>query len=256
MWHSGGDNRVMPPPAGPADPSQRKLAAYAAGAKVAFTSVFFFVIVTTYIGFGALCHDYGFSVGWATLSTVLMWAGPAQVILVTALGSGTTVLEVAIAVGLSSVRLLPMVVALLPVIRGPRTPPWQLIVPSHFIAVSVWVEGMRHGPRLPREHRIAFCNALGVTLVAAGAIATAAGFYLAALLPAVFGAAAMFVTPLSFLFSTMRNSRLLLERLALVLGLIIGPLLAYNKIGLDLLWTGVGAGTLAYAAHRWRRARP
>jgi predicted branched-subunit amino acid permease len=224
--------------------------------KVAFTSVFFTVIVTTYIGFGALCHDYGISVGWATLSTALMWAGPAQVILVTAVGAGTSAFEAAIAVGLSSVRLLPMVVALLPVVRGTRMRPWQLVVPSHFIAVSVWVEGMRHAPGLPREHRIAFCNALGITLVAAGSIATAAGFYLAALLPALFGAAAMFVTPLSFLFSTLRNSRLLLERLALLLGLIIGPLFAYYRVGLDLLWTGILAGTLAYAVHRWRRARP
>ena len=108
----------------------------------------------------------------------------------------------------------------------------------------------RHGPAIPREHRITFCNALGVTLVAAGAVATAAGFYLVALLPALFGAAAMFVTPLSFLLSTVRNSRLLLERLALVLGLIIGPMLAYYQVGLDLLWTGIIAGSLAYGGHR------
>jgi hypothetical protein len=68
----------------------------------------------------------------------------------------------------------------------------------------------------------------------------------------MFGAAAMFVTPLSFLLSTVRNSRLLLERLALVLGLIIGPLLAYFQVGLDLLWTGIIAGTLAYGGHRLR----
>jgi predicted branched-subunit amino acid permease len=242
----------MSAPVLPDPPKPPKHAAYLAGVRVAFTSVFFTVIVTTYIGFGALCHDYGISIGWATLSTALMWAGPAQVILATAAGAGTSALEAAIAVGLSSVRLLPMVVALLPVIRGPRTRPWQLLVPSHFIAVSVWVEGMRHAPSLPREHRIAFCNALGVTLVAAGAAATAAGFYLVALLPALFGAAAMFVTPLSFLLSAVRNSRLLLERLALVFGLIIGPLLAYFQVGLDLLWTGIVAGTLAYGAQRLR----
>lgn len=243
----------MSAPASP-DPSITSLAAAAAGVKVAATSVFFTVIVVTYIGFGALAHDYGFSLGWAALSTVLMWAGPAQVLLVTALGSGTTLLEIAVAVGLSSVRLLPMVVALLPIIRTPQSRPWGLLVPAHFIAVSVWVEVTRHGPAIPREHRVTFSNALGVTFVASGTIATAAGYYLVALLPALFGAAAMFVTPLSFLFSILRNSRLLLERLALVLGLIIGPLLAYHQVGLDLLWTGIVAGTLAYGAHRLRAA--
>jgi predicted branched-subunit amino acid permease len=222
--------------------------------RTALRSVFLFVIVVTYIGFGALAHDYGFSVGWATFSTMLLWAGPAQVILVTALGSGTTFFEVAVAVGLSSVRLLPMVVALLPIIRTSRTRWWQLIVPSHFIAVSVWVEGMRHLPAIPREHRVAFCTGLGLSLVLPGTIATACGYYLAALLPTLFGAVAMFITPLSFLLSTARNSRLLLERLALVLGLVIGPVLAFSQVELDLLWTGIIGGTLAYAGHRLREA--
>jgi len=230
------------------------LAAFLAGLKVASTSVFFTVIVTTYIGFGALAHDYGVSLGWAVLSTVLMWAGPAQVILLTALGSGTTIIEVAVAVGLSSVRFLPLVVALVPVIRAPATRPWHLLIPAHFVSVSVWVEGTRHAPGLARENRVAFCNGLGIGFVTPGAVATAIGFYLAAALPALFGAAAMFVTPLSFLLSTMRNSRLLLERLALALGLIIGPVLAYWQVGLDLLWTGIAAGTLAYAGHRLREA--
>ena len=38
-------------------------------------------------------------------STVLMWAGPAQVILISALGTGAAAIETALAVGLSSVRL-------------------------------------------------------------------------------------------------------------------------------------------------------
>jgi hypothetical protein len=37
--------------------------------------------------------------------------------------------------------------------------------------------------------------------------------------------------------------------------LILAPLLAYFQIGLDLMWTGVIGGTLAYAAHRLTGAR-
>src|SRR5665213_2959392 len=96
------------------------------GCKTATRSVFAFVIAITYIGYGALCHDYGLSVGWAMLSTALVWAGPAQVILVTALGGDGALVETAIAVSLSSVRLLPMVVALLPLVKREDTRPWQL----------------------------------------------------------------------------------------------------------------------------------
>ena len=229
-------------------------AAFLAGSYTAATSVFMFVITVTYIGFGALCHDYGLPVVWAMLSTVLMWAGPAQVILATALGSGTAVIEGALAVGLSSVRLLPMVVALLPLVKRERSRAWQLLVPVHFMAVSVWVEAMRLAPGMARERRIPFCNGIGMTLLTTGVVATAAGYYLSALLPALFGAAAMFITPMSFLVSTARNSRLLLEKAALALGLVIGPVLAYAKVDLDLLWTGIVGGSLAYALGRWRRA--
>ena len=92
----------MSAPAPPEPLPASGLAAVIAAIKVASTSVFFTVIVVTYIGFGALAHDYGFPVGWATLSTALMWAGPAQVIVVTALGSGAAIFEVALAVGLSA----------------------------------------------------------------------------------------------------------------------------------------------------------
>jgi hypothetical protein len=137
------DERGMP------DPEARSGSATGAflfGCRTAATSVFALVITVTYIGFGALCHDYGFTVVWAMASTALQWAGPAQVILVTTLAAGAAPLEIAVAVGLSSVRLLPIVVALLPLVRGERTRPWQLVVPVHFMAVSVWIEAMRHAP--------------------------------------------------------------------------------------------------------------
>ena len=176
------------------------------------TSVFAFVIAFTYIGFGALCHDYGFSMGWAMLSTALQWAGPAQVILVTGLGAGTALIETAVAVGLSSVRLLPIVVALLPLVRASTRGPGS----SSYRCIS-WrsASGSRrcaHAPRLPRDHRIAFCNGVGVTLLAIGVVFTAVGYTMQALLPAMFGAAAMFITPISFLISAARNARLLLEK--------------------------------------------
>lgn len=230
-------------------------AAFAYGARTAAASVFMFVIIVTYIGFGALIHDYGLPVWWGMLSTVLMWAGPAQVILATTLGSGAGAVEGALAVGLSSVRLLPMVVALLPLVKRENTRAWQLVVPVHFMAVSVWVEAMRVTPSMPREHRISFCNGVGMTLLTTGTVMTAVGYYMSALLPALFGAAAMFITPISFLVSTARNAKLFLEKAALVSGLVLGPALAYGKVELDLLWTGVVGGSLAYWLSRiWRTA--
>jgi hypothetical protein len=160
-----------------------------------------------------------------------------------------------VAVALSSVRFLPIVVALIPLVKRNNTRPWQLVLPVHFMAVSVWVEAVRHAPTLPREHRIPFCNGIGLALLMLGTVFTAVGYYVQALLPALFGAAAMFITPISFLTSTARNARLLLERAALALGLAIGPVLAFSDVQFDLLWTGVVGGTLAYVLHRVQRTR-
>jgi len=229
-------------------------AAFFGGVKSAWTSVFFLVLAGTYIGMGALAHDFALGAWWFALSTLLVWASPAQVILVSALGAGAAPIEVAIAVGLSGIRLFPMVVALLPLLRGPSTRLRELLLPTHFTSVSMWVESLRLLPALPRERRIAFCNGLSVGYMGTAVIFGFAGYYLAAGLPPLFAGILLFLTPLSFLISTARNCREMVDRLALVLGLILGPLLTYWHVGLDLMWTGIVGGSLAYGVHRLREA--
>ena len=80
------------------------------GIIAAVRSVFFYVLVGNYVGLGALAHEVGFSFWWMALSTMLIWAAPAQVILVSTLTTAS-LWEVALAVTLSSVRFLPMVAA-------------------------------------------------------------------------------------------------------------------------------------------------
>ena len=50
------------------------------------STVLALVLFATYVGIGALAHDTHFSLGWALASTVLIWAGPAQIILISTLG--------------------------------------------------------------------------------------------------------------------------------------------------------------------------
>jgi predicted branched-subunit amino acid permease len=226
------------------------------GLVVAARSVFAYVLFGTFIGIGALGHDFGFSLPWMVLSTALIWAAPAQVILISALGTGTGAIEAAIAVSLSGVRLLPMVVALLPMLRTERTRTHELLLPAHFTAISMWVESLRLLPSVPREHRIAFCNGLSAGLTLSAVLATAAGFYLAGSLPPIYAAALLFLTPLSFTVSVVRNSHLLVDRLAFAFGLVLAPVLATFNVDLDLLWSGIVGGTLAYLLYRWKRRVP
>jgi AzlC protein len=185
---------------------------------------------------------------------MLVWAAPAQVILISALGTGASLFETGLAVSLSAIRLFPMVVALLPLLRGPSTRLRDLLLPAHFTSVSMWVESMRLLPGMPHNRRIAFCNGLSVGYMGTAVAFGFVGYYLAAGLPVLLAATLLFLTPMSFLISTANNARMMVDKLALGLGLVLGPLLTYLSVGLDLMWTGLIGGTLAYLVHRFREA--
>jgi predicted branched-subunit amino acid permease len=229
-------------------------AAYLGGVRSALLSVFSMVLMGTYIGLGALAHDVGVSSPWFALSTILVWAAPAQLIMISALGTGGTLFEVALAVTLSATRLFPMVVALLPLLRVPGARLRDMLLPAHFTTISMWVESLRLLPSVQREHRIAFCNGLSSGYMGTAVTFGFAGYHLAAGLPPLLAGALLFLTPMSFFLSTAHNARMMIDRLALVLGLILGPLLAYWGVQLDLMWTGIIGGSLAYAVHRVREA--
>jgi predicted branched-subunit amino acid permease len=226
--------------------------AFGWGMRSTASTVLSLVLFVTYIGIGALAHDSHFSLAWALAATLFVWAGPAQIILISTLGSGATIVQAAIAVTVSAIRLFPMVVSVLPMTRTPQTKRRQLILVAHFIAVTMWVECYRFLPQVPRERRIAFVHGLGSGLVCIGLTATTVGYFLAANLSQLFAAAILLLTPLAFLFSTARNAREFADVVALVLGLLLYPLASMMNSGLDILISGVAAGTIAYGVHRWR----
>ena len=220
------------------------------------STVLTLVLFATYLGIGALAHDSHFSLGWVLGSTLLVWAGPAQIILISMLGSGATAVQAAIAVTVSAIRLFPMVVSVLPLMKTPQTKRRHLVLATHFIAVTLWVECYRLLPKVPHERRIAFTHGLGCGLLTVCMVATTLGYGLAANLPPLFAAAILLLTPLAFLLSTARNCRQISDVLALVLGIALFPLVSMLHTGVDILISGVTAGTIAYGVHWWReRAR-
>ena len=226
--------------------------AFAWGMSSIFSTILSLVLFVTYIGIGALAHGTHFSLAWALLSTALVWAGPAQIILISTLASGATIVQSAIAVTVSAIRLFPMVVAVMPMMRTPQTKRRHLILVAHFTAVTLWVECYRFLPQVPRERRIAFVHGLGCGLISVGLCATVIGYFLAANLSQTFASAILLLTPLAFLFSTARNCKELADGVALVLGLVLYPFAAQINSGLDILLSGVVAGSIAYCVYRFR----
>ena len=225
------------------------------GARVAVTSVQGLVLFASMVGFGGLCRDIGFPIGAAMLSSALIWALPAQVLVVGGYAAGNAAPVIALAVALSSIRLFPMTAALMPYLRGRKSGVGAQLLAAHFVAVTAWIEGMRRLPSTPVDGRLPFFFGIGCLLVTSATAATLGGFLLAGTLPRSLAIGLLFLTPLSFLIQLSHNARDMVDRLALAFGLVLAPFMAEIGGRLDLLWTGLIGGTAAWAVHRFVKMR-
>lgn len=210
-----------------------------------------FVLFTTFIGFGALTSETGLSWLHTLLMSCLIFALPGQVVLVDEMARGASVLAAAIAVAATGVRLLPMTVALLPMLRGRSVPKWMEFAVAYFVAVTMWIESMRRAPAVPRELRSAYVLGICALLVTVSSVGAMVGFALAANVPLSVAAALLFVTPLYFLLSMLSGAQSAATVLPIVLGLALGPLFHLIAPDLDLVLTGLIGGTLSFALTRY-----
>ena len=225
--------------------SRRK--AFSRGLLVA-TSTPALVLLTTAIGFGALARDLGVTFGETLLMSGLIYALPAQVMLVDQLARGAALASVAFAVSLTAVRLLPMTVALLPFLKDSRGLRPIHILAGHFIAVTVWLEGSRRLPLLPEPLRLPHFFGIALGMFTATALGSAIGHALAGTLPVSVSAALLFMTPVYFLLSLLSGASRRMDYLAVGIGVVLGPVLFLLVPGPDLMLTGLIGGTVAWWA--------
>lgn len=213
------------------------------------------ILMTSFVGFSAFALEAGVTRAEAIFMTVMVWALPAKMILTGMTSAGASLLAIFIAVSLSSIRMMPMVASLVPELRTERTPTWLLLLLSHFIAITAWVFTMQHIHEVPREHRVSYFAGFGMTLTLTNTALVGICYGLVAAFPPVVAGALFFLTPVYFVASIWATSRQPLLKLAFVIGVIGGPVLALVVPGFDILIAGIGGGTLAYAADRFVRHR-
>jgi predicted branched-subunit amino acid permease len=211
------------------------------------------VLASAFIGFGSLAREQGFTLAEVSFMTLTVWALPAVVVLTGAIKSGATIFGAAFAVGLSSVRLMPMVVSLVPEMRTPHTRRWVLCLLSHFVAVTSWVMAFQRFPGIPREMRTSFYAGLVAWLMVANLGVVAIVYALASNLPRPLSAALLMLTPMYFMTSLWGSARENAGRYALAIGIVLGPALHVVAPALDLPATGLIGGAIAYAVHRMKR---
>ncbi len=209
------------------------------------------VMAFSFMGFGALLHSEGLSLISGISQDIVIWALPGQVVLVDAIARSVPLLLAALAVTLTAVRLLPMVVLVLARARMPGNPRWPEYLAAHFIAATVWVMSEMHFSGIPRPGRLPWLIGLGSTLVTGMTVATSIGYALTGLMPLPLAATLVFFTPAFFLLALVDGARLHQDRIAIVLGAVIGPAVHAVWPSVDLLVAGLAGGTLAFLAGRF-----
>jgi predicted branched-subunit amino acid permease len=213
-------------------------------------------IAFSLIGIGGLVRDIGYPVFAGPLSTLLMWAGPAQVLLFGSLAAGTALPIIAIAVLFSSLRFLPMTMSIMPLVNTPPRPIWQLLLAGHLIAITNWAEGIRRLPEMPERERYPYFMGFGTMVLASGTLATAAGYYLVAALTPALAAALLFTTPMFFTVNLTAAAKRAVDWLPILLAVAVVAIAPYT-IGTDydLVAAGLVGGTIAYLVQRALRRR-
>ena len=178
-----------------------------------------FILMMSFVGFGGLAAEAGLSTGQAMLLAFTTWALPSAVVVAGAVLNDVPFYATVFAVVLASVRLMPMTMSLMPILRSEKTKTWHLVLASNFVAVTAWVYAMNRLPTMPREGRLPFFLGLGGSLAFVNMLIAGLSHSLSGALPDVAAAALLFLTPIYFLVSMSQAASLKAEYLAIILGL-------------------------------------
>ena len=212
------------------------------------------VLAAGYVGFGALSAGHGLSLAGTLLSTLLIWALPAQLILVEMHTLGAPFFAVFLTAVLSGARFLPMTVILAPLLYEARSRPLHQYAAAHFISMSGWAWAMARFPGMPPERRLGYFFGFTSTLMASALASTALGYLAGDLLPPMARLAFVFMSPMYFLLLLAGGPNDARGYLAIVVGAVAGPLAHFVTPQWSVLIAGIAGGTLAYFAHRaWKR---
>ena len=208
------------------------------------------VMCASFLGFGALVRGMGFDVWPALATTVVIWALPGQVVLLTLATEGAGLMATALAVSFTAVRLLPMVALVLARSALPGTSKAPLYFLAHFIAVTLWVLTEQKVAEMERERRLPWLTGLGCCLMVIMLGMNVAGYYLTGVVPPIIAAALAFMSPCFFCISLFTNSRARADYFAIAAGCVLIPVCMHLVPDYDLAIAGLLGGTMAYFAGR------
>ena len=210
------------------------------------------MLVAGYVAFGALAAANDIPFGVAVTSTAVLWALPAQIILVEMHSLAAPLFATLLAVMLSSARFLPMTLMLMPEMRAPGHRSWKYYVAAQLLSLSGWTMAVARFPDIPRAQRLGWFYGFTVVLMTVSAVSTAIGYVGADRLPPLARLALVFMVPMYYLLILSGSVRERVAAFGLACGAVAGPLGYLVTPEWSVPLGGLAGGSVAYLLLRRR----
>ena len=132
----------------------------------------------SFLAIGALLKDIGFNVQQSFFSTFFTYALPGQLIMAESFLVGASLINIFVAVWLVNVRLYPMSVSLIPLLKDKSQPRWKYYLSCHFLAVSSWLIMKNRYQSIDQKYRIDFWIGIGIGTWGTAILSTLVGYFL------------------------------------------------------------------------------
>ena len=201
----------------------------------------------TMAGFGVFSREAGLDSLMALSTTAFIFGLPGQVALVSMLAASAPLLVVFFAVAMANMRMLLMVISASTQLglTADKYPLFKRFVITHLVAVTGWVQLGRIAPYLAIERRLNYFLPFVLSIYICALVGTASGFYLGEFIPPEYLKILVFITPF-YLMLLVINARQRSNRLAVIVGGILCPILFPFFGSWSILMAGVIGGTIAF----------
>jgi len=203
-------------------------------------------MAAAFVGFGATINDMGLSIWQGMTASGAMALMPAQMAMADLYHAGAGLAAILLAVAFISARLLPMTMALIPLLRVGKTRAPVLYAAVFPLASTSWAYSTRRCPDLPADQRLPYYLGFALSNLATIVAATALGFALASRLDTALTAGLVFVTPAFFMLLFIAESPHRAGLVALAIGAALAPPLYLLTPSWSVLLTGLAGGTAAF----------
>ncbi|NBR39270.1 MAG: branched-chain amino acid ABC transporter permease, partial [Alphaproteobacteria bacterium] len=201
---------------------------------------------STMMGFSVIAKEAGLNFWMVLATTASVWGLPGQVAFAGLYATGASLLLIFVAVALANMRMMLMVISGADILRlrDLNLPLWRRVLMMHFLAITSWTQIGYMQDRYTADQLVTYYTGFSLTIFSFGMTGTTIGFFFDDLIPPEILRIVIFVTPIYILLLII-NARQTVNRIALVIGASLCPLLYFWIGNWSVLVSGLVGGTLA-----------